>query len=515
MVATEKDIEEGNDKGSAGTGSVGQAARGTALNLIGALTTAVLSFVTVSLVTNSYGRDGAGLFFTATAAFTLAAQSARLGSETGLTYFVSRLRATERQGQARSLIAAALGTTAAAAGVLALFGLVGASTVAGWIGADDLGSRSEMVRMIRVLAPAVPAYALSQCIFGATRGFGTMRPSVVYGQILRPVAQLVFVLLAIVTSAQIWPLGLAWSAAAVVTLVPSAFWLWRRLTRIVMPPEPFGLARYWRFAGPRAAADLVSSLLERLDVILVAMLVGQAAAGLYGASNRLILAGQMLMMATSQSMAPHLSAAFARDDNDEARNVLQTVSAWNVVLLWPIFICLAFGAETTLRLFGAEFAEAAPVVVVLSLGLLVVVALGMGDTLLLMTGDSLVSLINHLVALGVMVGVSVLTLPTIGLVGAGWAWVGSRIALRALSAIRVWQTKRVQAIGPAGLTAMAVAVAAYVPLGSILYRTQGQGWTTLAAHVIAGSLLYLGLVVGLRERLKVDELLAVVARRKS
>ena len=70
----------------------GRAARGTAINLVGSMTGAVFGFVTVGLITNHWGRSGAGLFFAATALFTLAANGARMGSEAGLTYFVARLR---------------------------------------------------------------------------------------------------------------------------------------------------------------------------------------------------------------------------------------------------------------------------------------------------------------------------------------------------------------------------------------------------------------------------------------
>ncbi len=512
------DSETGSDTdsetgGESNNQQVGQAARGTALNLIGAVCTAVVSFVTVGLITNNYAPAGAGLFFAATAAFTLAAQAARLGSEAGLTYFVARLRATDDQGRIRSLVTTALLATGVVSALFGLVGLVFANPLAKLL-SDNTSNHDELTLMIRVLAIAVPAYAMSQAMFGATRGFGTMRPSVLSGQIIRPLAQLAFVTIAIVMSGEVWPLAVAWAAAAIVAWIPVSWWLRSRVRRISKPSTSFGLNHYWRFAAPRAMADLVSSLLERLDVILVAMLINEAGAGLYGTSNRLILAGQMMMMATSQSMAPHLSASFAQGRNQDARNILQTVSGWNVVLLWPVFICLGFGAETTLSLFGADFADAEPLVVVLSIGLLIVIALGMGDTLLLMTGDSVVSLVNHVIGLAVMVGISVVTLPRIGVVGAAWAWAASRIVLRLLAAIRVWRTKGIHAIGPPVLTAMAIAAAAYIPLGAALYNLLGSSWTTVFLHVGLGSALYLGAVTRFRSTLEVDQLLNVVARRK-
>ena len=151
--------------------------------------------------------------------------------------------------------------------------------------------------------------------------------------------------------------------------------------------------------------------------------------------------------------------------------------------------------------------------VVLSLGFLVVTGLGIGDTLLVMTGDSVVSLINHAVALAVMVTASFVLLPTIGIVGAAWAWAISRITLRVLAVSRVWYTKRVHALGRQVGLAAAVAVAAYVPLGVIVHRVLEDGYLAVAAHVLIGVTMHVGLAAGLRDELELDQLMAVVARR--
>ena len=92
-----------------------------------------------------------------------------------------------------------------------------------------------------------------------------MRPSVMTGQIFRPVAQLILVLTAIIVSAEIWPLAGAWAAASVMAAAIAAVWLWRRIHRRHYTPSPFDRVAYWRFSGPRAITDLVSSALERLD----------------------------------------------------------------------------------------------------------------------------------------------------------------------------------------------------------------------------------------------------------
>lgn len=516
---------EANQQGSVDDqDQVTQAARGTALNLVGAVFGAIISFVTVGVITNVYGKAGAGLFFAVTAAFTLAANSARLGAESGLTYFVSRFRADDRHGEVPAVVRTALAATATAAIGLGLVGLLFAPAL-GELITEQAASANTAVTMIRILAIAVPTYALSQAMFGATRGFGTMRPAVIIGQIGRPLSQLLFVVTVIIVTDEIWPLAIAWAASSTVAAVAAAAWLRNRLAILrsrvgnrtgadgTAGDDPLKPGEYWKFTGPRALSDLLSASLERLDVLLVAIFIGEVGAGMYGASNRLILAGQLMMIATAQSMAPLLSANFLKGRNDEAQRVLRTISGWNVTLLWPVFICLAFGSRTALSVFGTEFTDASSLVVVLSVAFLIIIGLGMGDTLLMMTGDSVASLVNHAVTLAIMIGSAVLLLPSVGIVGAAWSWALSRIVLRVLAIARVWHTKRVHSFGLPVITAAILAAASYVPIGITSRLLIGESVTAVVVNVLAGGVIHLCLLLRFRNQLELDRLLTVVARR--
>ncbi len=512
MTALDRVTPHTDDRSTSGSDRIRQAARGSAFNLFGAVSAAVVSFFTVGLITNTFGASRAGVFFAATALFTLAANGARLGAESSLTFFVSRLRAEDRRGAVASVTATALRATTSVGLIFALVGFLGADTIAAAL-ADSQANTRSLATMIRILAVAAPAFSLSQAMFGASRGFGTMRPSVIAGQLVRPFCQLALVGVVILVADDVAALAWAWAGGALMSLVVIAVWLRRRLKRIEAPADAFRATEYWRFATPRAMTDLVSSALERLDLLLVAYVLGEVQAGLYGASNRLIVAGQLMMFATSQSMAPHLSAAFGRGDDEEARNVLHTVSAWNVLLLWPVFLTMAFQSETILRMFGEEFTDGARLVQIFSVALVVIIGLGVGDTLLLMTGRSLASLVNHLIALATMVGLSLILLPRVGVVGAAWAWAASRIIIRLLAAVRVWQSNRIHGLGRPVLVAAAIALIAFVPAGWLAGRLTANGLWAIVAQVALGTFIQIVLAARYRETLELDQLVGTVRRR--
>ena len=83
-------------------------ARGGALNLIGAAVTAVTGVLLIIVVTRALPQDEAGIFFALTSVFLLAETVARLGTGTGLVYFIARLRSLGQPDRIRAFQRVAL-----------------------------------------------------------------------------------------------------------------------------------------------------------------------------------------------------------------------------------------------------------------------------------------------------------------------------------------------------------------------------------------------------------------------
>lgn len=496
--------------GSDGDDALSQVTRGSMLNLGGAVVAMVGGLAVVIIVGQAHGAAGAGVFFTATAMFTLAANGAKLGAESGLTYLVSRCRATGRQASIPRLVWSVLAMVGALTSVVAIAGVVLAPLLAPLL-TDDPALEADLTRMLVILSIAVPTWTVSQAAFGATRGFATMRPSVLAGQIVRPGTQIAGVAAVVLFTDELWPLAAAWAVASGFTLVPVLVWLARRLATID-GDGPDVRAEFWSYARPRAGADLLHSALERLDVVLTGAIVGSAAAGVYGAANRLVVAGQLIMQASGQAMAPHLGAKFAVDDREAIRDLLVITTTLLVLVLWPIFLLLAFGAPAVLGLFGSGF-DTTSVVVVLAVGVVVVSGLGPGDLVLLMAGGARASLVNHVMALATMVTVALTLLPSVGVVGAAWAWVASRVVLRVLSVWHVWRLARVHPFGLVTLRVMALTVAVYVPVGLAGRLALGDGLLALVTYGLVAVVLHAAVLWWRRSALGLEPLVQLVTRR--
>src|SRR5215467_2556048 len=78
--------------GTAGRAGLAEVARGSALNLAGAVISAAATLATTVVVTRHFSREVAGAFVTATSLFLIVEAIAGLGAGNGAVYFIARLR---------------------------------------------------------------------------------------------------------------------------------------------------------------------------------------------------------------------------------------------------------------------------------------------------------------------------------------------------------------------------------------------------------------------------------------
>jgi O-antigen/teichoic acid export membrane protein len=134
--------------------------------------------------------------------------------------------------------------------------------------------------------------------------------------------------------------------------------------------EPAGSPRpslALRAAAPFALASTVGAFYTRIDNYLVALLRGSAAAGLYGASYRFQDINLLLPSALGQLA---LSEAAGQDPSTRL-STGKRVAAQSVLLAFvPALVFSVFAQPLLTFLFGARYAVAAPIVIVLMISTL-------------------------------------------------------------------------------------------------------------------------------------------------
>jgi O-antigen/teichoic acid export membrane protein len=487
----------GRGDGNGAGADLGALARGGVLSLIGAGVSAAAGVGLVVLVTRGFSKDEAGVFFAAGSLFLLGAAVAKLGVETGLVYFISRLRVLEQGAGVRRVIAVALTPVVAAAT------LVGAALFAAapWLAEVAVnGPPGHFTAYLRTLACFLPVAAASDSLLAATRGFRTQRPSALIESIGRPLGQLVLVALVIAGASAPW-LGLAWT----LPYLPAALlaWLWLRtlLRRGDQARAPRrertptndrrGLrGEFWRYTWPRAFAGIAQLALQRLDIVLVAALRGPADAAIYTAATRFLVVGQLGARAISTTVQPQLGERLALGDAEGSRLLYRTATAWLILLGWPLYLLCATFAAPLLALFGSGYAAGDHVILVLTGAMLVATGCGTVDMVLSMSGRTSWNLVNTLLALAVNIGVDLLLIPHIGILGAAIGWAAAIVFNNVVPLAQIGLTLRLHPFGVSVALAATLTVGCFGALSLVMRAALGGGLPSLVTTACVGSVGY-------------------------
>jgi O-antigen/teichoic acid export membrane protein len=497
---------------------VASVARGGALNLAGSLVYGGANFVLLVVINRVMGTAEAGIVLVAIAIFNIVETVAELGCGTGLVRMLSRDRAVDQVDRLRATVIVAVVPVAVAATTAALGLWLLADRMAGLL-ADD-GDQQVVADVLRAMAPFLPFASLHAVIVSGTRGFNTMVPQTIIERIGRATALPLVVAIAVAAGMGPAGVGAAWAATTVVALAFSARAMARRVRRATqqrgIAPRSVdrSIAReFWSFTAPRAVGQSAEVAVNWIDTVMVGVLVGTTAAGVYASGTRYILPGTYAAMALMQVTGPRISGMLARGERAEASQLLRVVAGWQVAVMWPIYLITALFPTPLLRVFGDDVVDAKGALVAISVAMLVAAPAGPVASVILMAGRSRQAMANTLVLVAINVGGNLILLPRYGITAAGVTWGATILVAAALPGWQAIRTLGVSTLGRPALVAVIVAATTMgtVAVGARLLLGDGAGGLALAASL--GTVAYLVGLASARSPLHLDALWNGLRRR--
>ncbi|CUR55117.1 conserved membrane hypothetical protein [metagenome] len=486
-------------------GELGRAARGGAITLVGAGLSAVLGFALSFLMARALGADGVGVVWQAIAAFTIVMSLARLGLDTTAVWLLPQLMSLDRS-QVRGAVV----------GLLVPAFVLPCLVTAGWFvfrAVWATGDRdTPVIDAISVVAIFLPAACVMTVALASTRAFGGVVPFNLIGNILVPALRPVLIVGAVAAGGSTTAVALGWATPWLVGMVLALAVLLRKVTRVNRGQGGgwrTGRAMYgriFRFSLPRVLASGLDQTITWLDVILVGIIAGPTAAGVYGSVSRFVNAGVVVATAFRIVVAPRFSALLSEGKPAEVGRLYAVTARWILLFGAPAYIILATFAPTVLGWLGAGFSDGVASMIVLCFGSIVVLSAGNVQSLLLMSGRSAASAQNKAIVVAFNVAGNLLLVPLVGIIGAASVWAASMVLDTALAA---WQVRRSTGLslefGSIAYVATVVTLCVAVPAVAVAL-VLGQGTWQLIVAVVLGGMVLLGYAFLDRRRLELGEL---------
>lgn len=475
------------------------------MTLAGSAISALFGFALSVVLARLLGPEGAGVVLQAIAVFMIALSLVRLGLDTTAVWLLPSLVRDERS-RVRSALTGMLLPVLVVSAITSAACLLVSAVV------DVSPGRAAVWDAISVAAIFLPAAAFMSVALAATRAFGGVLPFNLVSNVALPVLRPLLVAAAVglggATTMSSLGWAFPWALGAVAALVV--------LTRQVHRAVPGGAGSWWPdrelsrrivdYSMPRAVAAGLEQTVIWLDVVLVGIIAGSAAAGVYGSAARFVSAGVIVATALRIVVAPRFSALLSQGRTAEVEQLYAVTARWILLFGAPIYLVLAIFGSTVLGWLGGGFTKGASSVAILSLGSIVVLAAGNVQSLLLMSGRSGWSAVNKVIVVVVNCAGNLVLVPRVGIVGAAATWAFSMALDTALAA---YQVRRVTGIalhvGPIALTGAAVFGCVGVPASTVVMLF-GQGTLQLFCGAAAGGVVLLGYCWLDRKRLHLSEL---------
>lgn len=362
------------------------------------------------------GAQGAGVFFLALTCMTIAAIIGRFGLDNAMLRFAAAGADTKDwekiAGVYRQGMRIALGMSSLVAATLFILSpLI----------SDRLFQQPELTEPLRIMALAVVPFSLLN----------------LYAELLKSVknpGRAVFVqgtglgLISIALLAVLSPVidgprdvALIYTASCVAVLL-AGIWFWRQaVPEIHARKGTFDRRQLIATSLPLFWVSIISIVMWSVDTIMLGIWTDSTAVGLYNAAARTALLVSFILVAVNTVVAPKFAALYAQGEMARLGRLARGSAALTTLIASPALLVLLVWPEFVLRMFGAEFAAASTVLVILALGQFVNVATGSVGYLLMMTGHE-IAMRNIVIFSALMnIGLNALLIPRFGIIGAAAA----------------------------------------------------------------------------------------------
>jgi O-antigen/teichoic acid export membrane protein len=257
------------------------------------------------------------------------------------------------------------------------------------------------------------------------------------------------------------------------------------------------------FSLPVMLSDASSYAYRWLDTLVIGRLLTLRDVGIYNAASRTALLVSLVLTGANAIYASVAAGYFNTARVDRLERALHAAMRWCLLLALPLVLFLVVGGDWILSLWGREFSEAAPALVILAGAHLVGIPAGLFAYTLVMCNRERVELLNTLVLMALLLATSLLLIPLVGFTGAAAAlFLVNTLALlargyqvRRLLGVQPFAASLLKPIGVALLALVAVsAVRSRIPL---LLPAAGPAPSVADAPALLASLAVLGSMVAI------------------
>lgn len=388
-------------------------------------------YLYTALLARWVGVEYLGIYSLANSIVLICEVLAKMGLESGIMRFVSRLDPQQDKLQIQSMVSSALKMT----GILSVMVMVILILGSGWLVKSVFDGSPLLHIVLIVFALTMPFNAFTHVSAFATQGFKLMKYKVFVTQIVNPTVLFGVMVLSF------W--FISKEAALILPMVMTGvigciliFKFLQSLSGVTIKSvlsTPFNKPLL-TFSIPLMFVTILQTFMHWMDILMLGYFTDTSTVGLYHPAARTAGLLQVLLFSFLSIYAPILSQLHSKGEVNEMSRLCKLVSRWILTMAIPISLIFVLYPVKVMLLFGPDYMVSAPVLVILTGAAFIQAILGAPGAVLTMAGYTRLALWNSLGAFILNIIMNIILIPRYGIYGAAWA---TLISLTAIGFTRV------------------------------------------------------------------------------
>ena len=388
-----------------------------------------------ALLARWVGPEYLGIYSMANAIMLISEVLSKMGMETGVMRFVSRLDPDKDNDKISEIIASAIKMCA----FFSLFFMIMLISCSSYIVFNILSEQSLMVSVLIVFAISIPFNASTLVAAAATQGYKKLKYKSIVTQFINPTILLVSMIICYwffsPESALMFPMLITGIVGCIAMFQPLKYLSGIRPQQIIKTKFNYDLLN---FSYPFMFVIILQTFMHWMDILMLGYFTNASTVGLYHPAARTAGLLQALLISFISIYAPMISQFHSEKNILKMNQTYKMVSRWLLVFSIPISIMFILFPENILSLFGKEYISSANVLIILTISTLLQAIFGAASPTLGMSGFTRLVLINTCVAFILNLGLNYTLIPLYGINGAAYA---TLITLTIVGFIRATQVR--------------------------------------------------------------------------
>jgi len=395
----------------------------------------IIRYVYTALLARWVGIEYLGIYALANSITLISEVLGKMGIESGVMRFVSRLNIDTDSIRIQKIIVSALKMTAS----FSLIIMISLIFSARYIVTKILDAPPILTMTLMVFAVAIPFNALTSVSAFSTQGFKRLKYKTLVTQFLNPTLLLVSMILCFwffsKESAIIAPTLITGVIVFFVMII-----LLKRVSGVTI--NQIRQARFdtelLKFSYPLMFVIILQTFMHWMDILMLGYFTDAATVGLYHPAIRTAGLLNALIVSFVSIYAPIMSQLHNEGDFSEMSHLYKLVSRWMITFAIPVSLIFIIYPSKMMLLFGPDYMAGSSVLVILTVATFIQAALGAASPALGMSGYTRLTLWNSLGAFILNIVLNVVLIPKYGIIGAAWATLISLVAIGIARIYEVW-----------------------------------------------------------------------------